>query len=167
MRTKSRRGMESLVGIMSTTDNAPAVVSTLKSDWSKRICGMVLLDATAEEVGQLYDGIPVGRPLMTSWTGFAGRPWMKFMWISPWTVGNPFCPIWKRWKAWGLTVHFRLKILDRIEEVCCDETSAARLYRQLGRCAGGNIVTMGTIEMQLRDQIFKRMMDIAVRWWAV
>ena len=38
---------------------------------------------------------------------------------------------------------------------------AARLYRQLGRCAGGNIVTMGTIEMQLRDQIFKRMMDIA------
>ncbi len=29
----------------------------------------------------------------------------------------------------GLTVHFRLPLLDRIEESCCDETSSARLCR--------------------------------------
>ena len=38
--------------------------------------------------------------------------------------------------------------------------SAARLSRSLGRCAGGNIVTMGTVELQLRDQIAKRCMDV-------
>ena len=60
----------------------------------------------------------------------------------------------------GLTVHFRLPLLDRIEEVCCDETSTARLSRGLSRCAGGNVVTMGTVELKLRDQALKRMLDI-------
>ncbi len=161
MRTKSRRGMESLVGIMSTTDNAPAVVSALKSDWSKRICGMVLLDATAEEVGQLYDGIPV-RATFDDFMDWIRRAALDEIYVDiPMDSGESFLPYLEEMESMGLTVHFRLKILDRIEEVCCDETSAARLYRQLGRCAGGNIVTMGTIEMQLRDQIFKRMMDIA------
>ena len=51
-------------------------------------------------------------------------------------------------------------LLDRIEESCCNETSSARLCRDLGRCAGGNLVTMATIEPKLRDQILKRLMDI-------
>ena len=51
-------------------------------------------------------------------------------------------------------------LLDRFEECCCNETSSARLCRELGRCAGGNLVTMATIEPKLRDQILKRLMDI-------
>ena len=53
-----------------------------------------------------------------------------------------------------------LPLLDRIEDVCCDETSTARLSRSLSRCAGGNVVTMGTVELKLRDQALKRMLDI-------
>ena len=60
----------------------------------------------------------------------------------------------------GLTVHFRLPVLDRIEKACCDETSAVRISRELSRCAGGNVVTMGTVELKLRDQVLKRTMDI-------
>lgn len=74
--------------------------------------------------------------------------------------GESFIPYLDEMESMGLTVHFRLPLLDRIEEACCDETSAARLSRSLGRCAGGNIVTMGTVELQLRDQIAKRCMDV-------
>ena len=78
----------------------------------------------------------------------------------PMDSGESFIPYLDEMESMGLTVHFRLPLLDRIEEACCDETSAARLSRSLGRCAGGNIVTMGTVELQLRDQIAKRCMDV-------
>ena len=35
-----------------------------------------------------------------------------------------------------------------------------RISRELSRCAGGNVVTMGTVELKLRDQVLKRTMDI-------
>ena len=74
--------------------------------------------------------------------------------------GESFVPYLKEMESMGLTVHFRLPLLDRIEDVCCDETSTARLSRSLSRCAGGNVVTMGTVELKLRDQALKRMLDI-------
>lgn len=69
-------------------------------------------------------------------------------------------PYLEEMESMGLTVHFRLPVLDRIEKACCDETSAVRISRELSRCAGGNVVTMGTVELKLRDQVLKRTMDI-------
>ena len=66
--------------------------------------------------------------------------------------GESFIPYLEEMESMGLTVHFRLPLLDRIEEACCDETSAARLSRTLGRCAGGSIVTMGTVELKLAGE---------------
>lgn len=85
---------------------------------------------------------------------------MKCIWMWRRRVRRTCCPISRRWRAWGLTVHFRLPVLDRIEKACCDETSAVRISRELSRCAGGNVVTMGTVELKLRDQVLKRTMDI-------
>ena len=78
----------------------------------------------------------------------------------PMDSGESFIPYLEEMESMGLTVHFRMPLLDRIEESCCNETSSARLCRDLGRCAGGNLVTMATIEPKLRDQILKRLMDI-------
>ena len=73
---------------------------------------------------------------------------------------NTAARIYREMESMGLTVHFRLPVLDRIEKACCDETSAVRISRELSRCAGGNVVTMGTVELKLRDQVLKRTMDI-------
>ena len=78
----------------------------------------------------------------------------------PTESGNTLLPYLKEIESMGLTVHFRLPILDRIEKICCDETSAARMSRMLGRCAGGNLVTMCTTELKLRDEILKRILDL-------
>ena len=103
MRTKSRRGMESLVGIMSTTDNAPAVVSALKSDWSKRICGMVLLDATAEEVGQLY-GRYSGPGDLDDFMDWIRRAALDEIYVDiPMDSGESFLPYLEEMESMGLT----------------------------------------------------------------
>lgn len=158
--SQNKSGMESLVGILSTVDHAPAVIAALRDDWSKRLCGVVLLDAPEEMVGQTLDGVTV-RANFDTFMDWIRRAALDEIYVDiPMDSGESFIPYLEEMESMGLTVHFRLKMLDRIEEVCCDETSAARLSRELGRCAGGNIVTMGTIELELRDMLLKRVMDI-------
>ena len=161
LRSQNRSGMESLAGVLSTVDHASAVIRELRDDWSKRVCGVVLLDAPAEQVGQEFEGVPV-RANFDNFMDWIRRAALDEIYVDiPMDSGESFIPYLEEMESMGLTVHFRLKMLDRIEEVCCDETSAARLRRELGRCAGGNIVTMGTIELELRDMMLKRIMDIA------
>ena len=160
LKSQNRSGMESLAGVLSTVDHAGAVIRELRDDWSKRVCGVVLLDASAEQVGQEFEGVPV-RANFDNFMDWIRRAALDEIYVDiPMDSGESFIPYLEEMESMGLTVHFRLKMLDRIEEVCCDETSAARLRRELGRCAGGNIVTMGTIELELRDMMLKRVMDI-------
>lgn len=158
--SQNKSGMESLVGILSTVDYAPAVIEALRDDWSKRLCGVVLLDATEEMIGQSFDGVMV-RANFDAFMDWIRRAALDEIYVDiPMDSGESFIPYLEEMQSMGLTVHFRLKMLDRIEKICCNETSAARMSRELGRCAGGNIVTMGTIELELRDMILKRIMDI-------
>ena len=52
-------GMESLVGIVTTTDRADRLINEISKDWSRRIVGVALLEATHEIVGTEIDGIAV------------------------------------------------------------------------------------------------------------
>ena len=153
-------GMESLVGIVTTTDRADRLINEIGKDWSRRIVGVALLEATHEIVGTEIDGIAV-KANFTDFMDWIRREALDEVYVDvPMDSGESFIPYLEEMESMGLTVHFCLPLLDRIEEACCDETSAARLSRTLGRCAGGSIVTMGTVELKLRDQIAKRCMDI-------
>ena len=153
-------GMESLVGIVTTADRADRLITEIGKDWSRRIVGVALLEAPHEVVGTEIDGIAV-KANFTDFMDWIRREALDEVYVDvPMDSGESFIPYLEEMESMGLTVHFRLPLLDRIEEACCDETSAARLSRSLGRCAGGNIVTMGTVELQLRDQIAKRCMDV-------
>ena len=129
-------------------------------DWSKRISGVAILEAPASEIGSTLAGVPV----TANYDNF--MDWIRQAALDeiyvdiPMDSGESFIPVLEEMESMGLTVHFRLLLLDRIEEHCCGETSAVRFSRILGRCAGGNIVTMGTLELKLRDRVLKRAMDI-------
>ena len=145
-------GMESLVGIVTTTDRADRLVNEIGKDWSRRIVGVVLLEATHEIVGTEIDGIAV-KANFTDFMDWVRREALDEVYVDvPMDSGESFIPYLEEMESMGLTVHFRLPLLDRIEEACCDETSAARLSRTLGRCAGGSIVTMGTVELKLAGE---------------
>ncbi len=153
-------GMESLVGIVTTDDRAEKLIAEIHKDWSRRIVGVALLEATPDTVGTQVGGVDV-KATFTDFMDWIRREALDEVYVDvPMDSGESFIPYLEEMESMGLTVHFRLPLLDRIEEACCDETSAARLSRSLGRCAGGNIVTMGTVELKLHDQIAKRCMDI-------
>ena len=153
-------GMESLVGIVTTTDRAERLITEIRSDWSRRVVGTALLDAVPDAVGTEAVGVEV-KATFDSFMDWLRREALDEVYVDvPMDSGESFIPYLDEMESMGLTVHFRLPLLDRIEEACCDETSAARLSRELGRCAGGNLVTMATVELKLHDQIAKRCMDI-------
>ena len=154
------KGFRSLVGVITTRDDAEVMLEDLKKDWSKQVTGIALLEVGKADIGGSIDGVEI----KANYDNF--MDWLRqealdevYMDI-PTESGNTLLPYLKEIESMGLTVHFRLPILDRIEKICCDETSAARMSRMLGRCAGGNLVTMCTTELKLRDEILKRILDL-------
>ena len=146
-------GMETLVGVVTTSDRAERLISEIRKDWSRRVVGVSLLEATPAAISTRVCGVEV-KATFDDFMDWIRREALDEVYVDvPMDSGESFIPYLDEMESMGLTVHFRLPLLDRIEEACCDETSAARLSRSLGRCAGGNIVTMGTVELQLRDQI--------------
>ena len=153
-------GMETLVGVVTTSDRAERLIPEIQKDWSRRVVGVSLLEATPAAISTRVCGGEV-KATFDDFRDWIRREALDEVYVDvPMDSGESFIPYLDEMESMGLTVHFRLPLLDRIEEACCDETSAARLSRSLGRCAGGNIVTMGTVELQLRDQIAKRCMDV-------
>ena len=153
-------GMETLVGVVTTSDRAERLIPEIQKDWSRRVVGVSLLETTPAAISTRVCGVEV-KATFDDFMDWIRREALDEVYVDvPMDSGESFIPYLDEMESMGLTVHFRLPLLDRIEEACCDETSAARLSRSLGRCAGGNIVTMGTVELQLRDQIAKRCMDV-------
>ena len=153
-------GMETLVGVVTTSDRAERLIPEIQKDWSRRVVGVSLLEPTPAAISTRVCGVEV-KATFDDFMDWIRREALDEVYVDvPMDSGESFIPYLDEMESMGLTVHFRLPLLDRIEEACCDETSAARLSRSLGRCAGGNIVTMGTVELQLRDQIAKRCMDV-------
>lgn len=151
---------ETLVGIVTTGDRAGKMIREISNDWSHRVCGVALLEATGDAIGTKVENIEV-KANYDTFMNWLRRAALDEVYIDvPMDSGESFIPYLEEMESMGLTVHFRMPLLDRIEESCCNETSSARLCRDLGRCAGGNLVTMATIEPKLRDQILKRLMDI-------
>ena len=58
-RSKYTQGFQSLVGIVTTREDASAIIQELRRDWSKQITGIAVLEATDEEVTGRIDGVAV------------------------------------------------------------------------------------------------------------
>ena len=58
-RAEHRWGIESFVGIITTEPHAEAMIRDLQSDWSRRIVGLALIEASGEELGREVAGIRV------------------------------------------------------------------------------------------------------------
>ena len=156
-----RWGVESYVAIVTTNFNAEAVINDLKKDWSKRIVGLALLEVDEKAIGDNVAGVPV----VANYNNF--MDWLRRNALDevfvdiPMDSSESFLPYLEEMESMGVTVHFRLPIRDRIEKTCCSDTNAARMGRSLGRCAGGNVITIGTSMLELRDQVLKRLLDVA------
>ena len=119
LQIQSQSGLESLVGLISTQDRAELLINELQRDWSKRISGVAILEAPASEIGSTLAGVPV----TANYDNF--MDWIRQAALDeiyvdiPMDSGESFIPVLEEMESMGLTVHFRLLLLDRIEEHCC------------------------------------------------
>ena len=145
-------GMETLVGVVTTSDRAERLIPEIQKDWSRRVVGVSLLEATPAAISTRVCGVEV-KATFDDFMDWIRREALDEVYVDvPMDSGESFIPYLDEMESMGLTVHFRLPLLDRIEEACCDETSAARLSRSLGRCAGGMYVDAEARKKELMAQ---------------
>ena len=160
VRTRYTRSIQSLVGVVTTRQGAEEILRDLKKDWSKQVTGIAILEALPEEVTGSIEGVPV-RANYATFMDWLRQAALDEVYLDVSVESEEsLLPYLEEMESMGLTVHFRLPVLDRIEKACSGETGAVRISRELSRCAGGNVVTMGTLELKLRDQILKRALDL-------
>lgn len=156
----AKRRMESLVGVITIKDEAESLINELNIDWSKKVCGIAVLDASDSEIGTKICNINIEANYENFMNWLRTEALDEIYIDIPMDSGEQFMPYLEEMESMGLTVHFHLKILDQIEKQCCGETSVARLSNEISKYAGNNFVTMGTVEIQLKDLLLKRVMDI-------
>ena len=112
LQIQSQSGLESLVGLISTQDRAELLINELQRDWSKRISGVAILEAPASEIGSTLAGVPV----TANYDNF--MDWIRQAALDeiyvdiPMDSGESFIPVLEEMESMGLTVHFRLLLLD-------------------------------------------------------
>ena len=95
--------------------------------WSRRVCGVALLEATGDAIGTKVENIEI-KANYDTFMNWLRRAALDEVYIDvPMDSGESFIPYLEEMESMGLTVHFRMPLLDRIEESCCNETSSARL----------------------------------------
>lgn len=159
-RSRYPGALQSLVGVVTTQERAAPILKELKRDWSKKVTGIAILEAVPEEVNGSIEGVEIKANYDTFMDWLRQAALDEVYLDVAQESEEAMLPYLEEMESMGLTVHFHLPVLDRIEKACCDETSAVRINRELSRCADGNVVTMGTVELKLRDQILKRALDI-------
>ena len=156
-------GMETLVGVVTTSDRAERLISEIRKDWSRRVVGVSLLEATPAAISTRVCGVEV-KATFDDFMDWIRREALDEVYVDvPMDSGESFIPYLDEMESMGLTVHFRLPLLDRIEEACCDETSAARLSRSLGRCAGATSSQWAPLNCSCAT----RSPSAAWTWWAL
>ena len=101
------KGFRSLVGVITTRDDAEAMLEDLKKDWSKQVTGIALLEVGKADIGDSIDGVEI----KANYDNF--MDWLRqealdevYMDI-PTESGNTLLPYLKEIESMGLTVHFR------------------------------------------------------------
>ena len=149
---------ETLVGIVTTGDHAGKMIREISNDWSRRVCGVALLEATGDAIGTKVENIEI-KANYDTFMNWLRRAALDEVYIDvPMDSGESFIPYLEEMESMGLTVHFRMPLLDRIASMGVRVVLGSDTHNMTSRPP--RLVTMATIEPKLRDQILKRLMDI-------
>ena len=105
---------ETLVGIVTTGDHAGKMIREISNDWSRRVCGVALLEATGDAIGTKVENIEI-KANYDTFMNWLRRAALDEVYIDvPMDSGESFIPYLEEMESMGLTVHFRLPLLLRV-----------------------------------------------------
>lgn len=114
--------------------------------------GLAILEAAPEQLHTEIDGVKIEANFdnFMDWLRQAALDEV-YLDVAQESEEN-MLPYLEEMESMGLTVHFRLPVLDRLKKPAAMRPVRCASAVELSRCAGGNVVTMGTVELKLRDQ---------------
>ena len=154
-----RRRMGRLVGIVTTTDRAPALIRDLRQDWTKNLHGVALLDASEQEMGGTVEGVPVTAGYRDFLTWVRNDALDELYIDIPYESGDSLMPYLQEIESTGINIHLNIPIVDKLRRAAVDGVSPS-LSNTLERRAGSPMITLNSTTRSLSDVVLKRGMDL-------
>lgn len=159
---KSGQGnvMKKLVGVLTISDRVAPLVNDLKNDWSKELCGVALMDAQPEEIGQTICGLPIkaGFEDFMSWVR---RDALDEVYLDvPYDSGASLENYLVELESMGLDVHFSVPLLEKLYNGRSGEGWRSQAVSSLEKRGNTYLIGMSTVHHSIRDMLLKRIMDI-------
>lgn len=152
--------MKKLVGVLTISDRVAPLVEDLKNDWSKEVCGVALMDARPEEIGQTICGLPIkaGFDDFMSWVR---RDALDEVYLDvPYDSGNSLEDYLVELESMGLDVHFSVPLLEKLYSGHPGEGWRSRAASSLEKRGNTYLIGISTVHHSIRDMLLKRIMDI-------
>lgn len=159
---KSGKGnvMKKLVGVLTISERAQPLLEDLKKDWSKQVCGVALMDAQPEEIGQQICGLPIkaGFEDFMSWVR---RDALDEVYLDvPYDSGASLENYLAELESMGLDVHFSVPLLEKLYNGRSGEGWRSQAAASLEKRGNTYLIGMSTVHHSIRDILLKRIMDI-------
>ena len=152
--------LATLVGIITTSDRAPALIHDLKHDWTKKLQGLVLLDAA--KPGAQVDGVPVAAVYEDALEWIRREPLDEVYVNVPYQSGDSLRPLLSEMESMGLCVHLNVTVLEPYTAAARKEEQWFPKLQTTVETAGGvPFVTIMATEHDFGAMVLKRLMDIA------
>lgn len=155
-----RKSMTSLVGILTVSDRAIALLDDLRKDWTKDLCGIALIDGDETQIGKKIVGVPV-KAGFTDFMEWVRREALDEVYIDvPYDTGNSLEGYLLELESMGLSVHFSVPLLEKLYG---DDASAGwrkHIATNLEKRGKSFLIGISTVHRSIRDQILKRVIDI-------
>ena len=153
-----KTSFEHLVGVVSTTDRAPALIASLQADWTKNVHGVALLDAAETEIGGDCCGVKITGN-NNNFLEWIRRAALDEIYIDiPYDTGASLMDSLEEIESTGVDVHLNLPVLDRLY---ADNDILPHSPPTVEQCGGKSMLTLRVNHMSMSDLFLKRLIDIA------
>ena len=151
-----------LVGVVTTRDRAEALLRGIKGDWSKKVIGVAVVDATPALVGQKISSVPVTATFPDFMDWIRGDSLDEVYVDLPYDTGQSLTPYVQELESMGLVVHINVPTLEQYlpHDAGAEMPWMPRLQRTIDEVAGVPLVTLSSDNHPMSQLIIKRMMDI-------
>lgn len=152
--------MKKLVGILTITDRLQPLVDDLQNDWSKELCGVALLDASPEQIGQRVCGVPI-KAGFEDFMNWVRRDALDEVYLDvPYDTGASLENYLAELESMGLDVHFSVPLLEKLYSGRSGEGWRNQAAASLEKRGNVYMIGMSTVHHSIRDMLLKRIMDI-------
>ncbi len=156
------RRLARLTGVLTTADRAPALLQRLRADWTKRLCGVALVDAAPGQVGTELDGVPVTAGYNDFLDWIRREPLDEIYIDVPYADGAALAVTLRELESMGLDVRLNLPLLENLRRESAEAAAPLPpLNYALETDGGAPLLTMDATRRTLADLVLKRLMDIA------